>query len=199
MKKILLTIGFLFSGMLTSLTQAQVIELTVDSAQSSVEVNIAGSASSSPLSGTGTFDLEFAYPPAGNAQITELNLIVDEALSFSFAFGLVRGSTSPGDVTLSLVTPGDPGTIAGGSFDQLANLVALGGDLDVSGPLGNQVFDLSEIEFAPFDFDSVSVTELCDVITISSSFAFTDTVDLGAGEVPITVNVGYRTFHCHIE
>lgn len=193
MKKVLLAIGFALGGILTSLAQAQIIDLTVDSAQSSVEISIAGSASSSSLSGNAAFDLQFSDPPSGDAQITDLDLVVDEALNFSFAFGLVSGSTSPGDVTLSMVTPGSPGTISGTSFAQLANLVALDGTLDVADPLGlaggNQTFDLSEIEFPPFDFNSVNVTQLGAVITISSSFAFTDTVDLGAGLVPVVVDV----------
>ena len=193
MKNLLLAIGVALSGMLCSFSQAQVIPLTVDSAQSSVDVTINGSPSDSQLSGTVTLDLEFTDPPSGNAQITDVNLVLDDSLSASFAFGFVRASTSPGDVTLSMVTPGAPGTIAGTSFDQLANLVALEGDLEVRDLTGfaggNQTVDLSTLEFPPFDFNAVEVTQSGDVVTISSSFTFSDTADLGGMDVPIVVDV----------
>ena len=195
MKILLLTIGFTLGGILTSLAQAQSIPLTIDSTQSSVEVSIGGISNRSTLSGSATLDLESADPPAGNAQITDLNLVLDDSFSVDFAFGLVTASTSPGDVTVSLVTAGDPGTISGGSFDQLANLLTLGGDLNVADPFGfaggNQTVDLSTIEVSPFDFSSVNVTQSGNVITVSSSFTINETADLGAGPVPIVVDVTY--------
>ena len=191
MKTVLLTIGFVLGGILTPFAAAQVVPLTVDSTQSSVEISIAGSPSSSQLSGNVTFDIESSDPPSGSAQITDLTLVLDESISASVAFGLVTASTSPGDVSISLVTPGAAGTISGTSFAQLGNLISLVGDLDVSDPLGlaggNQTVDLSTIEFSPFDLDSVEVTQSGDIITISSTFTFAETLDFGAGPTQVEV------------
>ena len=164
----------------------------IDSTQSFVDISIAGSESSSQLSGVATIDLQFSDPPSGNAQITDLSLAFDESLSASFLLGLVTASTSPGDVTISLVTPGDPGTIADASFDQLANLLTLDGNLNVSDPFGfaggNQTVDLSTLEVTPIDFNSISVTQSDNVITVSSSFRLAETLDFGAGPVMIEVD-----------
>ena len=172
--------------------QAQVVPLTIDSSQSSVIFNIGGTPGISQLSGDAAIDLASANPPAGDAQITDLNLVLDDQVTASFALGLLSGSTSPGDVTISLVTPGNPGAISGGSFAQLANSLALGGDLSVADPFGvaggNQTIDLSAIDIAPVDFSSVSVTQAGNDITVSSSFSFTETLQLAGGPVTIIVN-----------
>ena len=190
MKTLLLTIGITLGGMLTSLAQAQRLPMTIDSTQSSVNVSIAGSPSNSTLSGTATLDLELSDPPSGEAQIVALNLTLDESLNASLLF--VSASTSPGDVTFNLRTPGDPGTIAGTSFDQLANLITVDGDLEVSDPLGlaggNQTIDLSTLEISPVDFESVSVTQSGNIITITGSIAFNETLDLGGTSVPVVVD-----------
>ena len=90
MKTLLLTIGFAFSGILTSFSQAQSIPLTIDSIQSSASIGIAGNSSSSSLSGDAVFEIQSFDPPSENARITALNLVVDQGLSFSFAFGDVN-------------------------------------------------------------------------------------------------------------
>ena len=123
MKKVLFTIGFALGGMLTSFVQTQVVPLTIDPTQSLIEISIGNSSSSSTLSGNATLDIQLTDPPSGNAQITELSLVADDALNFSFFLGFVSASTSPGDVTVSLVTPGIAGTITDSSFDQLANML----------------------------------------------------------------------------
>lgn len=189
MKKFLLTIGFALGGILSSLAQAQVVSLTIDPSQSSVDLTVAGSQGSSQLSGDVTLDLQSTDPPSGTAQITDLNLVADDGFSFSF-FVFVSASTSPGDVTLSMVTPGAPGTISAGSFDQLANVLEFGGDLIVSDPFGlaggNDIVDLSTIELSPFDFNAVNVTQSGDVITLSVSFAGSQPSDFGDIEVDAT-------------
>ena len=195
MKTLLLTIGFAITGLLTSFSQAQSIPLTIDSTQSSVSISISGITSSSPLSGNATLEIQSSGPPAGNAQITELNLVLEQGLSFSFFFGVVTVSSSPGDVTLSMVTPGTAGTVTGNSFDQLANSLALSGNLNVSDPLGfaggNQTFDLSELELGPVDFNSINISQSGDVITINSIATIMEMVNFGVGDMPLVVDVTY--------
>lgn len=192
MKTLLLIIGFSLGGILTSLGQAQTVSLTLDPTQSSVAVNIGGSGSGSFLSGTATVDIQSFNPPAGDAQVTDLNLILDNAISTSFSLGLLAGTTTPGDVSISMVTPGAPGTIAGGNFSQLANSLTFGGDLNVIDQFGlaggNQTIDLSTIQISPTDFNSVSVTQSGDVITVTSSFSFTENLNLLVGPIPMVVS-----------
>ena len=200
MKIFLLTIVFALSGILTSVAQAQLIpqaepiSLSIDSTQSSVGFSVGGSSSTSQVSGDANIDLQFTGAPAGDAQITDLNLVLDEGISVSFALGLLTGATSPGDVSLSLVTPGSPGTISGTStsFNQLANSLMLGGDLNIIDAFGvaggSQTIDLSAIELAPADFNSVEVTQVGDVITVSGSFSLNETLNLPVGPTPLIVS-----------
>ena len=192
MKTTLLAVAFAISGILTLPAHAQIIPLTIDSTQSSIAITLSESTGTSQLSGDGTFDLELSDPPSGNAQITELNLVLDDGLNISFALGLLAGSTAPGDVTISLVTPGAPGTIAGTSFDQSANTLAFGGELSVFDAFGiaggNQTVDLSTIELPPVNFDSAVVTQSGSVITVTSSFAFNSVLEIGGGPLEIVVN-----------
>lgn len=193
-KKFLLTIGFTLAGFLASFAEAQVITLTIDSTQSSADVFLAGSSSSSTLSGTITLDLEVSDPPSGSVQVTDLDLVLDDALNFNILI-FVGASTSPGGVNISMVTPGAPGTIADGSFDQLSSLLMFEGGIDVQDPFGlaggNQTVDLSTIELDPFDFNAINVTRSGDVITISNSATISETLDLGGTGIPIEVDVTY--------
>lgn len=194
MKKVLLTIAFAFAGVLPSFAQAQIIPLTIDPAQSSVEISIGSQNSSSQISGTATFDIQATNPPSGSAQLTSLDLTLDEGLDFSFGFFIftVRASSDPGDVSLTMEAPGTAGTIAGGTFDQLGNTLALTGELEVDDPFnvagGDQTFDLTEIDLGPVDFDSLTVTQSGDIITISGSVIINETIDIG-GEMPLVVDL----------
>ena len=214
MKPFLLTIAFTLVGLFSSVAQAQTvtleqtIPLTIDSSQSSVNFSIGGSDGISQLSGDATFNVDSANPPSGSAQISALNLVLDDALRVSFGGNILQGTTTPGDVTISMVTPGNPGTISGSSFAQLANSLALGGDLAVADPFGlaggSQTIDLSTLAISPVDFTSIDVTQSGDDITVSSSFSFTQTITLGfrnvdidvsgnfvaSGEVPVSVIIG---------
>ena len=195
MKTLLLTIGFAFSGILTSFSQAQSIPLTIDSTQSSASISIAGNSISSSLSGDAVFEVQSFDPPSGNARITDLNLVVDQGLSFSFAFGFVSASSSPGDITFSMVTPGAAGTVTDNTFDQLANSIAATGNLVVSDPLGfaggNQTFDLAELELGPVDFNSINVSQVDDVTTISIAATIMEPVDFGVGTMDLVVDMTF--------
>ena len=135
MKKVLLATVFSLAVIFTSFAQAQVIPLTVDSNQSSVDVSIGISQDSSSLSGDLTLDVQSTGPPSGSAQITTADLVLDDSLSLVPVFG-VSSSTAPGDVVITLITPGAPGTIFGGSFNQFDNLLGVTGELNVSNLFG---------------------------------------------------------------
>lgn len=193
MRKCLLAIGFTLAGILTSQTQAQVISLTFDPAQSSADVSIAGDTSTSSLSGTGEIDIQNLGPPSGNAQITQLDVALDDGLDFSIGIGIfsVSASSEPGDVTFTLVTPGAPGMLSGSSFDQLGNEVVIDGVIDVSDPFGlaggDQTIDLSTLAGSAFDSTGINVSQSGDVITVSGTFAITQMLDgLGAVDVDVT-------------
>ena len=192
MKTFFLTSVLTLCVTLTSLAQAQTIPLTVDSAQSSVAISIADFSGSSQLSGGASLDLESSNPPSGIAQITDLNLVLDNGLNFGFAL-VVSGSTLPGDVTISMVTPGSPGTISSNSFGQLGNSLELGGQLTVLDPFGvaggNQAIDLSAITISPLDFTSIDVTQSGNVITISSAFTINESATLAnGGDLPVIID-----------
>lgn len=195
MKTFLLTIGLVLCGILTPFLHAQSIPLTIDSTLSSVDVSIAGFESSSQLLGNATFELQPSVTQPETAQFTELNLVLDDALNFSLFGGFASGSTSPGDVTISMTTPGAPGTVTANAFNQLANVLTTAGDLDIVDSLGfaggNQTFDLSDVTFAPVDFNSVNITQLGNLITVSGSATMTGSLNLGAGDLPVVIEMDY--------
>ena len=185
MKTVLFTALLSLVAIFTSFAQAQNIPLIVDSAQSSFSVTLNGSSSSSQLSGTTTIDIQSTNPPSGVVQITDLNVVVDDGLSFSLPLFL-GATTVPGGITLSLVTPGPAGSISGNSFDQLSNLLELGGDISVSGLFFNQTIDLSTIDLAPANFNSVTVTQSGSNITVSGSLSVREMTEFGLLEVDST-------------
>lgn len=196
MKTLLLTTVFALGGILASFAQAQTIPLTIDPTQSSIDVTIADAISSSPLSGNVTLELT-SDAATGTGQITNLDVVADEALNLNLFGGFASASTSPGDATISLVTPGAPGALSafGNSFSQVNNLLSLDGDLAVFDGFGfaggNQTFDLSGVQFLPANFNDVNITQFGGLITINSSVTMTGTLNLGAGNLPATIQFNY--------
>jgi len=171
-------------------SSASIVDLTLDSSASSLDLSLAGSGfQTSALSGMGTIDVDSCDAPFGFAQVTALDLTLDDGLAFSFAAGVVSVNTAPDDVTISLVTPGAAGAVTNGTFSQLGNLMQLGGSISVSDPLnlfgGSQTIDLSTQPAALVDFVDFQITRTGDIKTVSGSFSFTNTVD--ANGVPIAV------------
>ena len=85
-------------------------------------------------------------------------------------------------MSVSLTTPGSPGVITAGLFDQLANQLAFGGDINVVSLLGNAVFPLSDVVIAPTDFNNISIVQTGNVVTVSGTFGFAQELD-AAGTV----------------
>ena len=103
---------------------------------------------------------------------------MDMGFSFPLAiFGGVVATTVPGDVSVSLVSPGPAGTITGGTFDQLANQLALDGDVNIANLLLNADFDLENVVVNSVDFTNIGISQSGNVFTISGNFAIAQEVD----------------------
>ena len=195
MKTLLLAIGFAFGGILPTFAQAQVIPLTIDSTQSSVSITIADASSSSQLSGNASLELQSFSSQPDSAQISDLNLVLDEALGFNLFGGFATAFTSPGDVTISMVNPGAASEVTGSTFNQLANSLMLDGDLEIIDAFGfaggDQTFDLSGVPISPVDFNNVNITRLGNLITVSSSVTIDDTVNFGVSDLPLVIEMNF--------
>ena len=190
MKTLLFAIGLAFGGILTSFAQAQCVTFTVDSSQSSVSVNFADTIVTSPLSGSA----EIALPPVNAPRILALNLVLDQALNFNLFSGFAAANTAAGDVSISMVTPGAQTTISEDTFSQLGNSFTLGGNLNIEDSFGfaggTQTFDLSTVQ-SSVDFNTVNMVRVGNLVTITSTFTFTENINTGAADLPLTFDVTY--------
>ena len=194
MKTLLLAIGFACSGILTTVAQAQVIPLTIDATQSSVSITIADADSSSPLSGDATIELQSTTTQSDTAQISDLNLVLDDGLRFNLFSGIARAFTLPSDVaTISLMSPGAAGSVTGNTFNQLANSLMLGGDLEITDRFGfaggDQTFDLAGVPISPVDFTDVNITRLGNSITVSNSVTINESINFGMIDLPLVIEM----------
>lgn len=187
----LIVLTGLFFGQVAS---AEIIGLTVDPNLSGINLDIGGSADSSDVSGTGVIDLFAHSTPGATAQFTALDLTLDDGLTFGLGFGL-GATTNPGDVTVSLVTPGAPGAIdAAGLFDQLGNVVQFNGIINATDALGlvfpggSGTIDLSTLAPASVDFLDFQITTTGNIKTVSGNFAIVTSVPLGAAAIPVTAD-----------
>lgn len=168
--------------------QSDIVSLDADPAQSFADVTVDGvGPERSQTSGTGLIILTPAAPPFGVAQITDLNLILDDSLTFILGGGLVTATTTAGNVMIDLLTPGAAGSVSAGQFDQLNNLIALSGIVDISDPFGviggDQTLDLSTLDPDFVDFTGVTVDRVGDVITINADYAFTRDLDVSGNSI----------------
>ena len=156
---------------------ADEIDLTVDPAQSSVQMSIGGDSDTSTISGTGRIDLIPPGLPINSAQLTALDLVLDDGISLSFLGGFVSATVTPGDGTLTLVAPGPAGTVRYPEFqfDQFNNEAAFGGTLDVFDPLGlaggTRSVDMSTLDNSFFDLIGVQMTVVGDQLTVEADFS----------------------------
>jgi len=171
---------------------AGIIPLTIDSTNSFLNLSIDGQTPQpSSASGTATLDLPDHSATSGNAQLTSLDLTLDQGFSFPLFGGFATGTTQAGDLSVSLVTPGAAGTIVGGTFDQLANQLSLDGDVSVASLLApTMVLPLSTVAVSPVDFDNISISQVGNVITITGTFEIAEELDPGLGATIPLVGTG---------
>ncbi len=172
--------------------RADIVNYNLDPTQSYVDVTVDGvGPDRSRTSGTGVLHLSPSIPPFGTAQITEMDVLLEEALLFSFAGGLVTATTTAGDLTINLVTPGAAGTVSSNQFNQTGNQMGLGGNVDISDPNnlsgGDATIDLSALSLSLVDFTNVTLSRTGDVMTISGSYNIDQMVDVGGEATPINI------------
>ncbi len=173
---------------------ADIISLTVDPSQSDVDLSINNSMfENSSLSGSGVLDVTSCVDPFGVAQITDLNLTLDDGMSFNLLGILVTATTQPSDVSISMITPGAGGTVSGGTFDQLGNVMELVGSVQIDDPfdllVGSQTIDLATLGPSTVDFTDIQIARVGDTKTISGTFSIVDEFDAGGGLfIPIEAN-----------
>ena len=146
------------------------------------------SSDSSAISGTILLQLEPSALAPETARITEMQLTVDDELSFRLASGLLRASAPPGTLSLNLVQPGAAAMVADGRFEQIGNSVGLGGVISLSG----QMIDLSEQDPAEIDFQGTTISRAGRALTLQSSVTaiFETEIDTGVlGSIPLTIDV----------
>ena len=109
--------------------------------------------------------------------------------------GFAAANTAAGDVSISMVTPGAQMTISEDTFSQLANSFTLGGDLNIVDSVGfaggSQTFDLSAVQADSVDFNTVNMVRVGNLVTITSTFTFTENINTGAADLPLTFDVTY--------
>ena len=137
-------------------------QLIVDNVLSQTTFTAAGVSDTSTTSGTIDLLVSPGTSPFNTAQITGLNLTLDEDLRLVFAFGLASLETNPASsIQIQLVSPGPAGSVAGGTFDQLENTLVASGQVDFNDPLnlvgGSMALDLSSAGNQVADFSNVSI------------------------------------------
>lgn len=181
---------FLFASMTwvlaltTSLARADVIDLQIDQTQSSAFVTFTATATptgqtlqstdTSSLAGPMNISLGMNESPFGTAQIQMFESNLADGLNFSFDFtgvGNILIDSAPGNTEIDLTSFGAAGSVAGGQFSQLSNVLRNHGRFVVNGGgFTDEPFD--------FDFDSnqdfvnYTVSRTGDNITVTGSFDF---------------------------
>jgi len=171
---------------------AGIIPLVVDSTSSFLDLDIAGVQGTPDVtsaSGSAAIDLlGHTITPGSSIQLTSLDLTLDSGLDFGLGLGLAA-STQNSDVAVSLVTPGAAGTIAGGTFDQLANQLALSGTVAITDFFGlaggNQTIDLSTLGLVSADLNDISISQTGNVFTITGDLDFSQPVALGGATIQL--------------
>jgi hypothetical protein len=180
---------FVICGLPTAASRADLL-FQVDSTQSSVNVTFfaetaAGGGQSdsgvdsSALSGTLFTSLGSLESPFGTAQIQQLDLLLMDSLSYNILPGLggiAVNSTSGVDTVIFLSTAGAAGNVAGGTFDQLGNVLTNQGSFTVNGAGFNNAafpYDTNNDQ----DFLAYQISRVGDIVTLTGEFDFQWTFD----------------------
>ena len=176
----ILSLAF-FAVVLFSGTSHCSADLIVDENLSTTTITIAGGSDTSATGGTLDLIVNPGTSPFNTAQIFDLDLVLTEGINIQILGGAVTFTGAPDALTVNMVTPGAPGTVSGGLFDQLGNTIQPAGPLDVNDPLGlaggTRTIDLSSLGTPTIDFINVQISSVNDVVTIDTLYSFTDFVD----------------------
>lgn len=167
----------IFSLVALAISSFASADLIVDSTLSSTTVTIAGVSDTSSTSGTARLITTPTDSPFSTAQIRDLDLVLDEALSFSLLFGTVSISSNAGEVQVQLIDPGSAGTVASGAFDQIENTLAANGTFTQTGALGNDELDLAGLGDLLVDFNDVQISSVGEIVTIDATYDVTDEIN----------------------
>ncbi|MEZ6119480.1 MAG: hypothetical protein R3C28_23325 [Pirellulaceae bacterium] len=162
------------------------------SVQATIDAGFFGSPTDeSAISGHAVLDIQSVGGPTDRGQVTALELVLDDGMEFSLAFNAVQGSVAPGDLTMTLITPGAAGSILNGQFDQLANTVALSGFVNLS--TEPEPIDLSTFDPMLVDFLGIQVDRTPDQLEMSLQVnleieMIVDDIPI-LGSVPVTISI----------
>ena len=151
------------------------------------------------LSGETRFWLLPFDSPFSEAQIREMQVVVDDSLDLEFPFGgnlniFARADTN--SFALNLLTPGPSSNVTDDAFVQPDNLVNLTGAVNLTGTgLFETLLPDSTITFDAEDDVSLSATldQDQDSLSLDISFSVIDTLDLGTAIVFLDVAGNVRS------
>lgn len=173
--------GFVATSLCLFMTCSLTADLIVDSTQSTTTITILGTSDTSATSGNIAVRATPSAAPFGTAQITDMNLVLDDGLNFSLLGGFVTITSVGGELEVNMVTPGPAGSIVGGEFDQLGNVVAASGTLAQSDPLnlngGSGTIDLGSLGTPTVDFFDVQFSTSGTISTINLDYALTELIN----------------------
>ena len=160
--------AFIAMLLLSNMAQAQLI---VDTTLSSATISASGAESTSTTSGTLGLEVAPGTSPFSTAQITDLNLTLDDAILLSLGFAEL--SADPGAIEIRMISPGPAGTVSNGTFDQLGNILAASGQADFSSLFAaDMTIDLATLGSLDTEFTDVSISETGGIVTVDATYGF---------------------------
>ena len=163
--------------------------LTTSSLTVTFSAGLFGSSTdSSTVSGTATVDLIPGTTPFTTAQVTGLDLMLDDALSFRLLGGIVKANVAAGELMISMLQPGPTAIVNRGIFDQPGNTFVAQGTVQTN-VQGN--IELSTLGPQVVDLENFSLSQVHNQITIEVPIEIVqDTVIENLpffGDVPVTI------------
>lgn len=181
------------------------ISMAIDSSQSNVSLSVAGSADTSTISGPVEMVLGSTSVPFGTAQVTDVQIVLDDGFNISFLGGLVSINAEQNDVVITMQTPGPAGVVDGNNqFSQIGNVATATGLIEVFDPFGlaggTGTIDLSTSGPLLFDIQNAELSSGGGDINLALSLVLTFEVAAGVeaiidgnllatGAIPIPVDV----------
>ncbi|MGI9456353.1 MAG: hypothetical protein ACR2NU_07310 [Aeoliella sp.] len=185
-RRIVGLVAFSFLAAVNCVTPAHGIEFTVDDTLSNVNVNVTASifsaSDSSSISGLLDVDLTPSSAPFTSAEVTALDLTLDEAMSFNLV--IVSASTTAGGVSISQLTSGGAATVTDGEFSQIGNTAIVSGT--VTSSLGDVI--LADQGPQNVDYPSAILSQTGATITLTAPVTTSITAEISPG-VNATIDI----------